>query len=245
MSKVVNILWTSGWDSTFRLLQLVNMNAIIQPIYIIDTNRGSLKIEIERMNEIKKMIYNKYPESKNNILPTKFIGLSDIKKNNYSTNAYKNLRKETFFGSQMEWISWLSKMYNGLEHCVHKDDNVESILKDNVKYYDDKFSGGYWKVDENSSKDIVDLCGDLRYPLLHYTKLDMKREAEKMDNIEILKKSWFCFDPINGEPCGLCNPCKYAIEEGMSFRFSKSGLRRHKYKKIYGHIIRIKKRLLR
>jgi len=39
---VVNLLWTGGWDSTFRLLQLIlDTRATIQPVYVIDTARRS------------------------------------------------------------------------------------------------------------------------------------------------------------------------------------------------------------
>lgn len=56
----------------------------------------------------------------------------------------------------------------------------------------------------------------------------MKDEYEKMKLSDIIDDTWFCFNPINGKPCGYCNPCKYTIEEGMSYRFSKEALKRYK-----------------
>ena len=53
-SKPINLLWTSGWDSTFRLLQLVvEQKVSVQPIYIIDTGRASTLTEIKSMDIIK------------------------------------------------------------------------------------------------------------------------------------------------------------------------------------------------
>lgn len=46
---------------------------------------------------------------------------------------------------------------------------------------------------------------------------------------EALKKTWFCFTPINDKPCGSCNPCLTAIADGMQWRFDSDALIRFKY----------------
>ena len=50
---------------------------------------------------------------------------------------------------------------------------------------------------------------------------------------ETMFKTWFCHNPIKNEPCGVCNPCKIAIKEGLAFRLTPVGLKRnnteHKY----------------
>lgn len=51
------ILWTGGWDSTFRVLDLVlNKKKNIQPYYILDERRASTEIEIATMEKIKEMM---------------------------------------------------------------------------------------------------------------------------------------------------------------------------------------------
>ena len=32
--KTVYIFWTGGWDSTFRMIQLSQMDIVVQPLYI-------------------------------------------------------------------------------------------------------------------------------------------------------------------------------------------------------------------
>jgi hypothetical protein len=55
---VVNILWTGGWDSTFRMLQLSTKDIIIQPFYIIDDNRVSRNFELNAIRTITEDIRN-------------------------------------------------------------------------------------------------------------------------------------------------------------------------------------------
>lgn len=38
--RIVNILWTGGLDSSFRVIELSQMEVIIQPYYIIDPVRS-------------------------------------------------------------------------------------------------------------------------------------------------------------------------------------------------------------
>ena len=46
----VNLLWTGGWDSTFRLLSLVLIKRKpVQPFYVIDVGRVSTIREIKTM----------------------------------------------------------------------------------------------------------------------------------------------------------------------------------------------------
>jgi len=51
----VNLLWTGGWDSTFRLLYLVFVEKRrVQPYYIVDTERRSTLNELKTMHLIRE-----------------------------------------------------------------------------------------------------------------------------------------------------------------------------------------------
>ena len=55
---IVQIFWTGGWDSSFRVLQLSKKDVLIQPIYL-DDNRASADNELRAIdsiaNKIKKL----------------------------------------------------------------------------------------------------------------------------------------------------------------------------------------------
>jgi hypothetical protein len=52
---------------------------------------------------------------------------------------------------------------------------------------------------------------------------------------ELMGMTWFCHRPSrNAQPCGLCNPCQYAIEEGFGWRISRQ---RRALSKVYRHTV--------
>jgi len=78
----------------------------------------------------------------------------------------------------------------------------------------------------------------------------MKSIAEEKGYLYIMNKTWFCHSPIKNEPCGLCNPCRYTIEEGMEYRLPQNALRRYRRDKklrkfaLYPYIRAIRRRIL-
>ena len=69
--KPINILWTSGWDSTFQLLNLLLVEKKqVQPYYIMFSQRKSLRRELQAIEEIKIKLFDLYPESEKLLLPT-------------------------------------------------------------------------------------------------------------------------------------------------------------------------------
>lgn len=60
--NIVNLLWTGGWDSTFRLLELLeHTGQTIQPHYIVDPGRPSFKLEMKQMAEIRGKLVRASP----------------------------------------------------------------------------------------------------------------------------------------------------------------------------------------
>ena len=37
----VNVLWTGGFDSTYRIVELSRLNVVVQPYYLLDEKRRS------------------------------------------------------------------------------------------------------------------------------------------------------------------------------------------------------------
>ena len=65
-NQPINLFWTGGMDSTFRLIQLtVVYNKVVQPYYIIDPNRNSILFEIPGNGIHFKHFIFKIPGNKN------------------------------------------------------------------------------------------------------------------------------------------------------------------------------------
>lgn len=127
-NKVVKLLWTGGWDSTFRLLQLIfEEKKEVQPIYIIDQTRSSWTIEMKTIREIKNFIVNKYPESVHLLEPTFFFSKVDIKYDPFINEAWNRIKKERHIGKQYQWLAMFCKQLelNNIELSIQKHTRIE------------------------------------------------------------------------------------------------------------------------
>ena len=236
----INIFWTGGWDSTFRILQLAEKKVTIQPYYLKD-NRKSEKLELNTIKILTEEIL-KLNTTKCEINELISIGVSEIENDNDITLSYEKIRKEfklisngQKLGSQYEWLARFSKNIDNLELGIEKGSKVIDIintfgeLKKNTK----TTKGEYFFINEqNSSKDLIKVFGNYHYPLLNFSKLKMKKIAEKNGTIDLMNKTWFCHKPKNDQPCGGCNPCMQTIEFGLKYRFKNKALFRYKIKTV-------------
>lgn len=230
----VNILWTGGWDSTYQVLRLMEKPVSIQPYYLIDKNRRSKALELKAIRAITEDIRN-HPATRCELLDIITVNTSDIPADAGISNAYQNIRKTNFFGSQYDWLARFASLHQHLELNLHKDDTANFFRKHgNLIRITDGLTGGYHLLDpEGSSEDLVKVFGNFRFPILNTTKLEMKAWAEDKGLLGVMNKTWFCHKPVKDEPCGQCSPCNYAMDEGMGYRFSKAGLRRYRLRKFF------------
>lgn len=226
--ELVSIFWTGGYDSTFRVCQLSRKEVVIQPYYMSD-NRPSEANELDAIAKISYKLINN-PDTVAEIRPLIIIPKNERQHDDKIKNAFYSLLKLDFMGAQYEWLGCFSRDHEGIEMSIHKDDKAVELIKKHgsLKAVHDKY-GDYYVIDkENSSEQVIELFGNSRFPLADYTKLQMKEEYESMGLADIIEDTWFCLTPVDGKPCGCCNPCVYTIEEGMSYRFSEEALARYK-----------------
>lgn len=238
--KEVTLLWTGGWDSTFRLLQLAEMDILVKPVYIIDEQRRGGKYEVAAMNKILDMI-KADKRFHAEIKDIKFYKVSWIMKNckdEQISSDYLYMHKKYRLGSQYEWIALLCKYENlKMESGIlcHSHSKVGDTIKAEGKLVpveNDFMSGRMRVIPKNGSSMAYNVLGNLILPLVDITKQDEERIAREKGWIDIMRQTWFCHSPINGKPCGLCNPCVDAINMGMEWRMPEEALRRHKYRKL-------------
>lgn len=227
VDKAVNLLWTGGWDSTFRLLELLLIRRrVVKPYYIIDSQRSSTGVELERRDRIKRLIFERDPATKELLLPTSFYGLADIKRNEEVTKHYKNVCAATHgMGTQHEWLAHFADEHQiaGLEICNHKSDPAVTIAEPFAVKVGDEDGYIYYKVSEDiSDTSVYHLFKYFRFPLLPLTKPEIRQRAKDYGFLDILEHTWFCHQPLgrqplNVRPCGTCNTCIYTINtDGFS-----------------------------
>lgn len=211
MSDIATLLWTGGWDSTFRLLQLLLIEKrSVQPIYVIDSTRSSTLRELESMDLISKMVAQRL--SPGVILYPKNIFLrSDFPDNHELKERFNFLKKQTRVGSQYYWLALIAEnqKWESVELSLERFQSASVLQK--LIFSD---IGGEHPTPNDSWE--AELFKYWSFPLITTTKSQMKQIAKDHDFYDILLKRWFCFNPIKGKCCGTCKPCELAIEEGAT-----------------------------
>lgn len=231
-NKIIEILWTGGFDSTYRIVQLSRMNVRIQPYYLSD-NRQSEDMELSAIAKITEMLKSNN-NTKCKFLPLKIVGKKERIFSKEITEAYKRIVKHDYLGSQYDWLGCFSTRHNGIELLIHRNDKAITLINKYgiLKKVSDDITGNYYIVDcANSSDDINKLFRFYHLPLANITKLEMRNNYMEWGYSDVMNLTWFCFKPIKGKSCGCCNACIYAIEEGMEERFSADALDRYRKRK--------------
>ncbi|MFP4495771.1 MAG: 7-cyano-7-deazaguanine synthase [Halochromatium sp.] len=230
-----NVLWTGGWDSTFRVLDLVlRLGKGVQPFYLIDSNRGSVDMELETMEKIRFMIGIRSSKALSLIKPPIIIKNIDSEKIDDFKAAHARLRLHGHLGKQYPWIARFAQEHEiqNLELSVHRDDKVYEFIRPYVINFRDDDDDEYFGIMDDAPNDVRCLFGNLLFPILDLTKLDMEKIANEQGYSDILEETWFCHTPTKQKtPCGVCNPCVYTIEEGLSRRVPLVGRIRYRRNK--------------
>jgi len=222
-----HLFWTGGYDSTFRLCQiLLILDRPVQPIYImcgdvdsetsrltkslgLDISRENQKQELETMKQIRKIIIKNNPHLATKFLPTHYV--ISVQKDYTISKAFKRLHRNlgyfTRSTSQYERMARYSSKYPypievGLEKCgTGLDEATQHIRIDtgvNCRIRDDI------ALSDNDLR----IFSKFRFPISHLEKEDMRQTALKNNFFYILKMTWSCWYPLkNGQPCGKCEMC--------------------------------------
>jgi 7-cyano-7-deazaguanine synthase len=83
--------------------------------------------------------------------------------------------------------------------------------------------------------------GRLDFGMLDVSKAEAKRVAQESGWTPIMRRTWFCHAPVNGRPCGTCNPCKDAMVEGMRWRMPPSARLRYWTRLVHSAIAKMRR----
>lgn len=218
MGKIYNVLWTGGWDSTYRVIQLYRLGVTIQPIYIIDHRRKSYPKELEAIEKVKKALPLRFPNSKCQIRPLITLNRKEISSDYFLKSIYRILKRKVNLGKQYYWLACVAKNYSNLELSLHSEDMDRFFFTEQLLQINDDVTGVNWKI--NPKK--VDffrrqLFSNMTFPLIDISKPEMKLIAEKDDFYDLMELTWFCHKSTE-KPCGNCNPCIQYVRDGFGFR---------------------------
>lgn len=245
MAAPANLLWTAGWDSTFRLLDLtVRQGRRVQPFYIVDEGRRSTALEQATSERIKTAIADRFgPEVRGLVLDTITTPKSASSPSPEVTAAFMRLREKWSIGTQNEWLPVFAERQGlvDLELSTHVGDQVQTALAGNAVLDGDAFV----VVPAPSDPDLA-LFRHFRFPLFEMTKLDMGKAAGAAGFAPLLELTVFCHTPDRqGRPCGLCAPCSTTLAAGLGRRIPWRGHLRHRARRLRSVAGRTVRRLAR
>ena len=212
-----NLLWTSGWDSTFRLLQIILIEKEnVQPIYIIDKTRRSLKVELEGIKKIQEKIKELHPEAYERILPVWYVE-EDLTLNKEIEESSNYINLFVKLGSQYSWLAQFCHNHNLNNVEISNDKNLRNDSLTNF------LMTNYIKADTNTKdQDKYNKVGTIfkyfSFPVSTLSKRDMLVIAKKNKWENIMYLTWFCHKPRKNKACGKCTPCINVIKKRMGFR---------------------------
>lgn len=238
ISRPNNILWTGGWDSTYRILQCLIVNKFkVQPHYIIDANRKSLRHELLAMGKIKNMLFKEFAYTKELLLPTIFFPKSEIKISEKLNAIYEKLNRELPMGTQYGWMSQYCHSEGIMDMELSIEDHTGGHRYDTMKKHlkKVKFKGeDVYVMDERyKGTSFYEVFKCYIWPILDTNRDTMLKIASKYNFTHLLNKTWYCHSPLkDSTPCGICTPCVQVYEEGDKKRLTTKARRRYFFRNL-------------
>ena len=225
-SNPVYIFWTGGYDSTFRLCQLLIVErAHVQPIYISaknldnvetgNTKRHNHKNEFQAMEKIRKMLNEKFPFTKEKLRPTIVISDisidDDIKQNMKVLKNQRRVRRSTCqYGGMAQVTRDLDKH---IEVSIEKAEHVNGFYKTIYKKLGCSHNCNYRDHTIKSKRDKpLRIFEKFVFPIIHISKKKMYVIAKQNDFADILGLTWSCWYPKNNKPCNRCIMCRERLK---------------------------------
>lgn len=205
----VRLLWTGGWDSSFRLLQLTLVEGRpVQPVYVVNPERDSMLLEIRAMETIRDAVLERTGD-RELIAPTRLVVRTQFPPSRELVERYEAIKGQVHIGTQYLYLAAVVEAngWQGIELSMESYPAARSELQKLI--FDDR-----WQLNDSRAAELF-RC--FSFPVLRLSKEDMAREAERQGFRDLLSASWFCHTPVGGRPCGTCRPCSLAYDPQVRF----------------------------
>jgi len=208
------VFWTGGYDSTFRVCELLVVHKVpVQPVYL-DYNldsanktdfwvRKNRRQEYAAMSKVKKLLFERFPHTKN-LLYNTIIIKQNTPYQKYdeafnSLNLWPKKRRIHQYG-HLGKVSFLMKTYIDIGVLgLHEKTPFVKFVRKNLE--EEEYNN---RLNINSQHPLH----YLKFPLFDKTKKDLCDISRQHNFDDIIKSSWSCWFPKEGKPCGKCPMCR-------------------------------------
>lgn len=238
-----NLLFTGGFDSTFRLCQLSRMEGVeVQPVYFkFDDSLGRMnqQKEIAAQDAVISCLRNK-PETKAVILDPVRLSENDLPSDPDYDNAFKHWHLFPFIQGQLRCIGKIPLLYPGIEIAregptlKHRQDGFKygktrtALMQHGMKFND--MPDGSVLIDGSYAESGLDLlyCR-FTYPILGIPETSMAPIIHEWGYEDVFKHTWTCDFNLD-HPCGVCHNCETKWDSGLNGFFGPEATRNHMVK---------------
>ncbi|KGQ19416.1 hypothetical protein LF41_3068 [Lysobacter dokdonensis DS-58] len=220
----VPLLWTGGWDSTYRLLVLLlELERSVEPWYLYDAQRASASMEVRAMDRMRAWLAEHHPATRARLLPTRVVRLDEVQPDPVIEAAFAQVLRVRGIGDQYAFLARFAKQFDvqgvelSLEKTIH---GAHGVMHEFVGRARDAHGLDTYRVeDAHLRTPIGTIFGGFSLPLFNTDKLETLAHVRESGWNDVMAMTWFCHSPTrDGRPCGFCNPCQYAIQDGFAWR---------------------------
>jgi hypothetical protein len=235
---VVPAFWTGGWDSSFRVLELLlRYRCEVQPIYVADPYRKSRQNEVLAMNRIREALGGRFPDAALRLRETIFLEKDELEISALSSQWHAQLRSTIEISWQYEWLAAVGDTvgFGKIEMSFQGNDTGPhfEFIRQHATKREYPCGGSTYELEEweptNAFEEAMQLFHHFTYPTIHTPKAAMDAVAEENGFADMLRLTWFCHYPIGEDPCGACSVCRHVVDANVTSPFSRSGLIRNKF----------------
>lgn len=142
------------------------MDAVIQPVYILDDKRISKEYELKAIHAITDML-KKRPETKAEFFPLVIENVKDLPKDKHIDEVTAYLSKKYGWGIQHNWTARIALKYPMIEMNIEKVVEGYMPIREAIKEHGKlKMSDHGWIVDRNNSDDVlITALGNITLPI--------------------------------------------------------------------------------
>lgn len=203
-AREVQLLWTGGWDSTFRLLQaLLVEGRPVQPVYLVNPARRSTLHELRAMEAVRDGVRARLAEP-DLLRPTAVHVRDQFPPGPHLRALHEQVAAVNRLGTQYLWLAAAAEAlgWQDVELSIERYPDAPGLTPFLLGSRDGDLPG-------------AELFRAFRFPVLHLTKDEMRERARAHGFLELLLLRWFCHDPFGRWPCGRCRPCSLAVWDGV------------------------------
>ncbi len=232
-TQTLDVLWTGGWDSTFRLLSALHLEkAEVRPHYVFDPSSPYAELEIDAMQRVRTALMHSRPGLAEMLLPTASMSLDDLPEDEAQRGRFERLRERApGLSPHYERLARYARHVGAdeLEVGCRRGGPLASLLVGNKRRVREHPFPAYRLSDEARMTDLA-LLERFTFSLVELDRGDMRRIALERGFLEALEMTWFCQAPRNGQACGVCEKCHHAVVDGLGHLLAPSRRRLHDIK---------------